>query len=53
MRPSFLLLAIPLALGGCLSISSNPPPRQTTVVVPSSSTTTTTVTCAPGTVSPC
>jgi hypothetical protein len=49
MRRSLFALLVPIALGGCLSISSNPPARNTTVVVPSQPATV----CANGTAPPC
>lgn len=45
------VLVVPLALGGCVSLSSSnpPPPSNTTVVVPQG----TTVVCPNGTSPPC
>ena len=49
MRLSWLVILLPLVLGGCLSFSSsNPsPPANTTVIVPPGST------CANGMAPPC
>jgi hypothetical protein len=46
-----VVLIVPLALGGCVSLSSSnpPPPSNTTVVVPQG----TTVVCPNGTSPPC
>ncbi len=35
MRPSLLILLIPIGLGGCISYSGTPPPQRETVVLPS------------------
>jgi len=55
-----LLLLAPLALAGCVSVTSTPrpAPQSTTVVVPPTSTTTgtsttTTTVCPAGTTAPC
>ena len=45
---SVLVLALPLALGGCLSFSSSSPPRETVLVPPG-----TTLVCANGLQPPC
>jgi hypothetical protein len=50
MKKLLLVALIPLGLGGCLSIHSDPtPPRNTTVVVPPGST----ITCSNGMPGPC
>jgi hypothetical protein len=50
MKKLFLVAAIPLFIGGCLSFHENPPPpKNTTVVVPPGST----VSCANGQMPPC
>jgi len=48
MQVSWLVVLLPLALGGCLSFSSSnpPPPSNTTVVVPPA-------TCTNGSAPPC
>ncbi|MDE2005261.1 MAG: hypothetical protein KGI51_01740 [Rhodospirillales bacterium] len=52
MRFTWMVLLLPLALGGCFSFSSTdptPPQRNTTVVVPPGSQ----AICADGTAPPC
>ncbi len=51
MRFSWIVVLMPLALGGCLSFSSSnpPPPASNTVVVPNNSG----AVCANGTQPPC
>lgn len=51
MRISWIIVLLPLALGGCLSFSSSnpPPPASNTVVVPPGSS----AVCANGTAPPC
>jgi hypothetical protein len=51
MKLSWLLVLLPLAAGGCVSLSSSdpPPPSKTTVVVPQG----TAVTCGTGAPPPC
>lgn len=51
MRLSWIVVLLPLALGGCLSFSSSnpPPPANNTVVVPQGSS----AVCANGTQPPC
>jgi hypothetical protein len=49
MKKLLLVCLIPLGLGGCLSIHSNPPPKNTTIVVPPGSP----PTCANGQPAPC
>ena len=51
MRLPWLVVLLPLALGGCLSFSSSnpPPPKSTTVVVPPGST----AVCSDGSAPPC
>ena len=44
-----LVLAVPLALGGCISVTREAPPPTTTVVVPQGST----AVCSNGTAPPC
>jgi hypothetical protein len=49
MRLSWLVILLPLALGGCFVTTPAPPPAHTTVVVPQGST----VTCSDGSAPPC
>jgi hypothetical protein len=51
VRLSWIIVLLPLALGGCLSFSSSnpPPPASNTVVVPQGSN----AVCANGTQPPC
>ncbi|HVB68611.1 MAG TPA: hypothetical protein VNE67_12230 [Acetobacteraceae bacterium] len=50
MRLSWLVILLPLALGGCFVTNPPPPPpAHTTIVVPQGST----VTCSDGSAPPC
>ena len=49
MRLSWLVILLPLALGGCFFTNPPPPAAHTTIVVPQGST----VTCSDGSAPPC